>query len=78
MALALFLVLSRDDLDETTAVGWLDPARALFASCAPGPVPAEASTRCACCARCTYPSVSTQSVTDDRLSYHTLSPCFAP
>lgn len=43
VALALALVLSRDDVDEATAVGWLAPARALFASCAPGPVPAEAS-----------------------------------
>lgn len=42
-ALALAVVLSRDDVAETTAVGWLDPARALFASCAPGPLPAEVS-----------------------------------
>ncbi len=43
LACAVALVLARDDVDEQTAVGWLDHVRTMFASGSPGPVPAEAS-----------------------------------
>ncbi len=43
VAHALALVLARPDVDEPTAVGWLDHVRTMFASGSPGPVPAEAS-----------------------------------
>ncbi|GAA2482719.1 DUF2785 domain-containing protein [Terrabacter carboxydivorans] len=43
LACAVALVLAREDVDESTALGWLAHVRALFASGSPGPVPAEAS-----------------------------------
>ncbi|CAN7259913.1 DUF2785 domain-containing protein [Terrabacter sp. LjRoot27] len=43
LACALALVLTRDDVDEATSVGWLDHVRAMFAAGSPGPVPAEVS-----------------------------------
>lgn len=43
LACAVALVLARDDVDEATALGWLDHVRAMFAAGSPGPVPAEAS-----------------------------------
>jgi hypothetical protein len=43
VACAVALVLARDDVDEETAVGWLDHVHMMFASGSPGPVPAEAS-----------------------------------
>lgn len=43
VAHALALVLTHPDVDETTAVTWLDHIRRLFASGSPGPVPPEAS-----------------------------------
>jgi len=43
LACAVALVLARDDVDEETAVGWLDHVARLFASGSPGPVPPEAS-----------------------------------
>ena len=42
VARALALVLSRAELEPAVAVAWLRPVRAMFASGAPGPVPAEA------------------------------------
>jgi hypothetical protein len=41
VAHAVALVLTRDDVDAATAVGWLDPVRSLFAAGEPGPVPAH-------------------------------------
>jgi len=43
LAYAIALVLTRDDVDEATAIGWLGHSRAMFAAGSPGPVPAEAS-----------------------------------
>ncbi|MGO4602888.1 DUF2785 domain-containing protein [Terrabacter sp. 2YAF2] len=43
VAHALALVLARPDVDEPTAVDWLERVRSLFASGSPGPVPPEAS-----------------------------------
>ncbi|WP_330474414.1 DUF2785 domain-containing protein [Terrabacter sp. C0L_2] len=43
LACAVALVLSRDDVDGSVAVGWLEHVRTMFASGAPGAVPAEAS-----------------------------------
>lgn len=43
VACALALVLTRDDVDEVTALGWLAHVRSLFESGARGPIPAEVS-----------------------------------
>lgn len=43
IACALALVLTRHDIGEATALGWLSHVRRLFETGAPGPVPAEAS-----------------------------------
>jgi len=43
VACALALVLTRDDVDEVTALSWLAHVRSLFETGAHGPVPAEVS-----------------------------------
>ena len=43
LAFALGRILTRPDVSETVAVGWLDPIASLFAAGTPGPVPPHVS-----------------------------------